>query len=332
MFEALGHYKLLDRIGSGGIGEVYRARDTRLGRTVAVKVVGPAIADDPDRRQRFIDDARAAAVLSHPSIAAVYEVGEDQGQLFVALEFVPGEPLRAAIGGRPMNPKRAIDLAVQIADALADAHAEGIAHRDINTDNVVETPKGRAKILDLGLSAWTAGGEARARAASQPMPIDAAAYLSPEQALGDAGDYRSDIFSLGAVLFEMLTGRTPFRAADSAAMLLQIVQAPAPVPSAMNPAVPREADAIVARMLAKSLDQRYESAATVAAELRSVSAILDERAATAETRVAAALPVRGRSGGAARRAIAIAVIVIAVALVAWFGRDTFLRDWLSFLR
>src|SRR6185503_16675435 len=131
MFETLGHYKILDRIGAGGMGEVFRARDTRLGRTVAIKVIAPQIADDPGRRERFLEEARAAATLSHPNIAALYEIGEDQGRLFLAFEFVPGESLKTLIGGRPLNPRRAIDLAVQVADALADAQAGGIVHCDI---------------------------------------------------------------------------------------------------------------------------------------------------------------------------------------------------------
>src|SRR3989454_931427 len=128
MFETLGQYKILDRIGAGGMGDVYRARDTRLGRTVAIKVLASDVANDPDRRDRFLREARAAAALSHPNIAALYEVGEDQGQLFLAFEFVPGASLATVIGGRALNPRRAIDFAVQIADALADAHAEGIIH------------------------------------------------------------------------------------------------------------------------------------------------------------------------------------------------------------
>src|SRR5580704_7311875 len=129
MFETLGHYKILDRIGAGGMGEVYRARDTRLGRTVAIKVLTAGVATDPVRRERFLRDARAATALSHPNIAALYEIGEDQDQLFLVLEYAPGETLRETIAGRPLNPRRAIDLAVQIADALADAHAAGIVHR-----------------------------------------------------------------------------------------------------------------------------------------------------------------------------------------------------------
>ena len=137
MIETLGLYKILDRIGTRAMGEVFRARDTRLGRTVAITVVSPDIAGHPDRRERFVSDAGGAAALSHPNIAAVYEVGVDREQLFLVCEFVPGETLRTVTSGRPMNPRRAIDLAVQIGDALADAHAAGMVHRDIRPDNII---------------------------------------------------------------------------------------------------------------------------------------------------------------------------------------------------
>ena len=147
MLEALGDYRILDRIGSGGIGDLYRARDTRLGRTTALRMVARHIADDPGRRGRFLREAQAAAALSHPNIAALYEIGEDQGHIFLVFEFVPGDTLKTLIGGRPMNPRHAIDVAVQLADALADAHAEGIVHRDIKPANIIVTPKiGRAHV------------------------------------------------------------------------------------------------------------------------------------------------------------------------------------------
>src|SRR5262245_60400188 len=232
MFESLAHYKILDRIGAGGMGEVYRARDTRLGRTVALKVLVADVAADPDRRDRFLREARASAALSHPNIAALYEIGEDQGRLFLALEYVPGESLSAVIGGRPMNPRRAINLAVQIADGLADAHAAGLVHRDIKPGNIIVTPKGNAKILDFGLATWTAGGAERDQCAGDAATMTATgvgttlgtvAYMSPEQAVGERVDERTDIFSLGIVLFEMLTGRLPFTGSTSTAIALQIV-------------------------------------------------------------------------------------------------------------
>ena len=288
MFETLGQYKILDRIGAGGMGELFRARDTRLGRTVAVKVIAAGIAGDPARRERFLQDARAALALSHPNIATLYEIGEDQGELFLAYEFVPSTALSAVIAVNALNTRRAIDFAVQIADALADAHAEGVVHRDLKPANIVITPKDKTKILDFGMAAWTSGGAEREHAAqgdaaaASGATLGTVAYMSPEQALGEKGDPRTDIFSLGTVLFEMLTGKLPFTGATPSAVSLQVVQAPAPPPSSLNASVPPEADAIIARALAKSLDQRYESAITMAAELRSVAAILDVRSEVSE--------------------------------------------------
>ena len=333
MLEQLGQYKILDRIGAGGMGEVYRARDTRLGRTVAIKVLPADVADDPDRRARFVREARASAALSHPNIAALYEIGEDQGHIFLAFEFVPGDTLKTLIAGRALNVHSAIDHAIQIADALADAHAAGIVHRDIKPGNIIVTPKGAAKILDFGLATWTAGGVERENAAHQTTEmvtdegttLGTVAYMSPEQALGEAVDQRTDIFSLGIVLFEMLTGRLPFSGKTSTALALQIVQAAAPVPSVVNPSLPRELDAIVAKTLAKSLDTRCESAATLGAELRAVSAILDVRTETTEAIRAAPLVQRRRSrlGGMAAAIVLVAVIGTA----AWLQRPAIGRVW-----
>ena len=329
MFETLGQYKVLDRIGAGGMGEIYRGRDTRLGRTVAIKVVKLEIAGDPERRERFLHDARAAMVLSHPSIATLYEIGEDQGELFLAFEFVPGETLHAAVGGRPMNSKRAIDFAVQLADALADAHAAGVVHGDLKPDNVIITPKGRAKILDFGFAPWTNGGAARARAAAEATTaagsaVETMAYLSPEQALGEHGDHRTDIFSLGVMLFEMLTGRAPFA---GEALPLRIVQAATPAPSSIHATVPPELDGIVQKALAKSLEQRYESTATFAAELRSVAAILDERATAAE--IYASAPARRPRSGVRWGLVVFLLLMLALAAGAWIERDALMRAWLT---
>jgi TolB-like protein len=330
MFESLGHYKILERIGAGGMGEVFRARDTRLGRTVAIKVLTPSVADDADRRARFLQEARATASLSHPNIATLYEIGEDQGQMFLVFEYVPGDTLKKLIAGRAMNPRRVVDLAVQIADALADAHAEGIIHRDIKPDNIIVTPKGNAKILDFGLATWTGGGAEREHAATMMETAPGAtlgtvAYMSPEQALGERVDQRTDIFSLGTVLFEMLTGKLPFSAPSSTALALQIVQAPAPAPSSINKSLPLEFDAIVANAMAKSLDQRYESAATMAAELRSVGAILDVRS-DSEEMAAVFTPVRPARRPWGRWIVMLAVLA-AVAAGAWFERAPLQRLW-----
>jgi serine/threonine protein kinase len=318
MFETLGHYKILDRIGAGGIGEVFRARDTRVGRTVAIRVIASEFLREAATRERFLRDARAAVTLSHPNIAALYEIGEDQGQQYLVCEYVPGETLRAAIGGRPLNPRRALEFAIQIADALADGHAEGIVHRDLKPENIIITPKGSAKILDFGLSAWTAGGAARertARATATAAPIygevvgRTVPYMSPEQAQGETIDSRTDIFSLGVILFEMLTGKVPFGGPTPSAVALQIVQSDASPPSAVNSAVPRDLDPIVGKMLAKAVDRRYESVATAAAELRSVAAILDVRSGTSEPPVIARMVRRRRSWTGWLVAVILLVIV-----------------------
>ena len=236
MLESLGHYKILDRIGAGGIGEIYRARDTRLGRTVAIEILSPDVSRHPARRERFLQDARASAVLSHPHIAALYEVGQEKDVTYLVCEFVPGEPLTTVVSGRSLNPRRAVELAIQLADALADAHAEGIVHRNLKSNSITVTPKDKTKILDFGLSAWTK----REGSTGQKPSEDA--------------DYRADILALGAILFEMLTGKLPSAA-----------RTPAP-PSSLNASVPRELDPIAVKALTKSPDGCYEFAATLAKE------------------------------------------------------------------
>lgn len=305
MIESLGHYKVLEHIGAGRMGDVYRARDTRHGRTVAIRVVPDAIARNPERRARLLDDARAAASLSHPNLVTLYEVGEDGERLFLVFDFVPGETLAAAMGGRPLHPRRAIDLAIQISDGLADAHAAGIVHRDIRPDTVIVTPKGAAKILDVGLASWTTGGTS----------TGAGPYVSPEQIRGERVDEGADIFSVGAVLFEMLTGRPPVGAAIRAGAAARI----APVPSSITKSLAPEIDAVVAKALAGSGDGRYQSAATLAADLRSLAAMLDARSEAADR---APVPVRVRAPRRSRAGWILAVVIAALAAAAWvfYGR------------
>jgi serine/threonine protein kinase len=181
--DSIAHYKILERVGDSRLGEVLRARDTRLGRTVAIKIPLDS-QKDPAERESLLAAARAAATLSHPNIAALYEAGDDNGRVFLACEFVPGDPLDRVIAGRPLNPRRAIDLAAQIADALADAHAAEMAHGNLTADAVVVTPKGAAKILDFGFARWT-------------------------RADGQAGSDLDDVRALNRLFFEMLTGKPP---------------------------------------------------------------------------------------------------------------------------
>jgi serine/threonine protein kinase len=240
MRETIAQYKVLDRLGAGGIGDVFRARDTRLGRTVAIRFVSSEIANTPERRARFISDAQAALVLSHPNIAALYEIGEDQGQLFLATEYVPGDPLTRLTSGQGFHIRRAIDYALQIADAVADAHALGVVHGDLCASNVIITPKGSAKLLEFGLSSWTTGGQARGK--------------------------RDDIVSLGHLIVEMTTGEPLGRDGW-----------PLPAAASKGRGGAPELDPIVARMLSTDVDGGYPSAAIVASELRSAAAAMGDR-------------------------------------------------------
>jgi serine/threonine protein kinase len=295
MLDAIAHYKVLGPLGAGGLGEVYRARDTRVGRTVAVKVLWSAITGDPDRVGALLEAARRATSVSHPNIATLFEVGEEAGRQFLVFEFVPGDPLSAVIEGRALNVRRAVELAIQLADALADAETLDLTHGDIRPGTIVVTSKDRAKLMNFGLAPFTYGGASR-RTLS-PM------YVAPEQAGGGLGDIRSDIFSLGAVLFEMLTGRQRGQGL---------------APSSVNKAVPPELDRIVGRMLAANVDNRYQSAATVAAELRSIAAILEGRATAEEA--AFEMPRRSR-GGLSGTAVVLGVLAVIVAIGVWLWRS-----------
>ena len=295
MTDAIAHYKVLGPLGTGGLGGVYRARDTRVGRTVAVKVLPAEITGDPARLRALVDVATKAAAISHPNIATLFEVGEDAGRQFLVFEFVPGDPLTSLIEGRALNVRRAVELAIQLADALADAEAQDQVHGDIRPGTIVVTSKDRAKLMNFGLAAFTAGGASRR--ASAPM------YVAPEQSAGDAGDIRSDIFSLGAVLFEMLTGRQ--RGGGLA-------------PSALNKSVPPELDRLVGKMLATNPGQRYQSAATVAAELRNMAVILEARATAEEA--AFERPRRSRAG-LSGTFVVLGVLAVILVIAFWLGRS-----------
>jgi serine/threonine protein kinase len=295
MLETLAHYKILERIGAGDMGEVYRGRDTRLGRTVAITILSDQLVRDPERRDRFLHYARAASALSHPNIAALYEIAEDQGRSFLVCEFVPGEPLAAVMDGRPINPRRAVDLGAQLADALAEGHAAGIVHGAINPAHVIVTPKGHAKILDFGLT-MSSGADARS-----------AAYLSPEQMSGEAVAHATDIFSLGVLLFEMVTGMLPA--------------------AQRNHALPAGLDPILRKAMALQPAHRYESAAMLAADLREVAATI-ARAAAERTPVPVASQRRQKR---AHGRWLIVLLVIGVATAGWIFRQDVRAAWHSFV-
>jgi serine/threonine protein kinase len=316
---AIAHYNLLERIGQGGLGEVYRARDTKLGRTVALKLAPDSAFADGAAREMFLADARAAAALSHPNIATLFDVGKFDGGFYLAYEFASGVTLQRELSGRPAHPRRAVELAVQIAEALADAHAAGVLHGDLRPDTIIVTQKGSAKVLDFGMSRWTRGGKTRTRAASSPGSLGADAlrvvcYMSPEQALGGSVDPRSDVFSLGVVLYEMLTGQNPFIAPTSAQTVVNVTSTS--VPSSLAAATASaDLDAIVARAMAKEIDKRHQSAAAFSAELRSVGAMLDVRSGDAAPGDLLPLDDDGGSGKWWWAAVAI----VAGAAVVWWA-------------
>ena len=325
---AVAHYNLLERIGESGLGEVYRARDTKVGRTIALKLA-PAGFVEGSRRSRLIADARAVAALSHPNIATLFDIGEHQGRLYLAYEYVQGDTLRQQIAAGRMNTGHALDLAVQIADALAEAHDHGVLHKDLRPDSILETAKGSAKVLDLGMSLWTRGGQMRALAAAAPegVPADArfiVAYLSPEQALGGRVDARTDLFSFGVILYEMLTGTNPFAAEDPAGTIQRIIHDVPPPPSTVGADLPKMVDLVVGRLLTKDPASRTWSAQKLGEELRRCQSIIEGGPAPA-TAVRPAqseaapelLPIEEEKGGSGLWWL-LAALMAALAAVLYF--------------
>jgi serine/threonine protein kinase len=311
----IAHYNLLERIGEGGLGEVYRARDTKVGRTVALKILPPALLADDVRRQRLMEDARAAAMLSHPNIATLFDIGDD----YLAYEYAAGFTLGQQIAGRAMNSRHTLDLAVQLADATAEAHAHGVLHTDLRPDTVIVTGKGSAKILDFGMGAWTRGGAARSNVASMTGAAaarDILPYLSPEQAQGGVVDARTDVFSLGVIVYEMLTGTNPFAATTPSVTIHNIIRAtPAPATS-VNRHLPLELEGMLARALAKDVDARQQSAASLSAELRAVAAVLDVR--SGDSGPSELMPLDDDRGTAWPWLAALILLVVIAGVVWWF--------------
>jgi dipeptidyl aminopeptidase/acylaminoacyl peptidase/predicted Ser/Thr protein kinase len=297
----LGPYEIVAPIGAGGMGEVYRARDAKLGREVAIKVLPSATASDPDRRQRFELEARAASALNHPNILTIYDIGEADGTVYIAMELIEGKTLRELVAaGEPLATKRLLDLAAQIAEGLAKAHSAGIVHRDLKPENVMVSKDGYAKILDFGLAKLTETSSAEGSvlptavaAPTQPGTVmGTAGYMSPEQASGQPVDYRSDQFSLGTIVYEMATGRRAFQRKTGAETLVAIIrEEPEPI-AHLAPAAPAPVRWIVDRLLSKDPDERYASTRDLAREIESVRDHLSET--TASGGLTAAEPVKPR--------------------------------------
>lgn len=328
--KTISHYQIIAPLGKGGMGEVYRARDIRLDRTVALKILPAEIAADKDRMPRFVREAKAASALNHPNVAHIYEIGEENGLSFIAMEYVEGQTLAAKINGQPLTVNEIVEIASQIADALDEAHGKGITHRDIKPANVMLNERGQVKVLDFGLAKV-------ARPAEQPVGSDISTmaktapgvvmgtvpYMSPEQALGQAVDHRSDIFSLGVVLYEMATGRLPFTGANTSETLDRILHSQPDAMARFNYDVPAELERIVRKCLEKERERRYQSARELLVDLKNLKRDSDAMIRSTAKAVGLLSRVKRHKTGLAIALVSLTALILLTIFVPSWIRNLF---------
>jgi serine/threonine protein kinase len=317
----IAQYRVLEEIGAGGMGVVYKAEDTKLGRLVALKFLPVTLATDASALERFQREARAASALNHPNICTIYDIEEYQGHAFIAMEYLDGRTLKDLILGRTLDSEEISKLGIQIAEALSAAHSKGVVHRDVKPGNIVATVSGPVKVLDFGLAKLigSEGGNAPTRSLTESHTVTGTLpYMSPEQLRGREVDARTDIYALGVVLYEMATGRRPFTAEISPQLIDDILNTPPPLPRQVNPKISLKLEEIVLKCLEKDPEDRYQTAKEIAVDLRRMTA-----SSSASQRLVASRPKRfGRV--AQFRWAAILILALAILMIGWvFLRTTY---------